>query len=119
MNDSKQDKLTQQIKLVLDRSVDELDADTRYQLQKTRARVLNNKSSKNRWTSWSTFGGVSAFASICALAVFILIQQPQLNTNDTNMLTELDAELLEVDTNIELYEQFDFYVWLSHQESNG
>jgi len=119
MSNSRQEKTKQQIKFVLDRSVDELSAETRYQLQMRRAQVLNNQSKSKWWSKWPVFGGVTVFASISALAAFLLLSQPQFQPQETNMITELDAVFFDADANIELYEQYDFYVWLSQQESNG
>lgn len=119
MNNSQQEKTGQQIKSVLDRSVDELSSETRYQLQMRRAQVLNNQSRSNWWSKWPVLSGVTVFASISALAAFLFLGQPQFQPQETNMMSELDAVFFEADTNIELYEQYDFYVWLSQQESNG
>ncbi len=119
MNNGQQEDTKRQIKSVLDRSVDELSVETRYQLQIRRAQVLNNQSKSKWWSKWSVFGGITVFASISALAAFLLFSQPQFQPQETNMMSELDAVFFEADTNIELYEQYDFYVWLSQQESNG
>lgn len=118
MNKDKHQDLDQQIKRVLDRSVEELDADTRYQLQLRRAKVLESQAKSNIWKNWPIFGGLATFASMATLATFLFISQTQLPSNDSH-LSELDTGLFEADSNIELYEQYDFYVWLSEQESKG
>ncbi len=118
MSNINQEKLNQQIKSVLDRSVEELDADTRYQLQITRAQVLDDQASTRIWSKWPMFGGVATFASIVALAGFLIVGQPQLQFDEVNDM-QLDAVLFEADANIDLYEQYDFYLWLSQQESQG
>lgn len=118
MNKYKHQDLDQQIKRVLDRSVEELDADTRYQLQLRRAKVLESQAKSDIWRNLPVFGGLATFTSIVVLATFLFIGQTQLPSNE-NHLTELDTGLFEADSNIELYEQYDFYVWLSEQESKG
>lgn len=116
--DNNQDQLNQHIKTLLDHSVDQLDADTRYQLQLKRAQVINNSTKSHFIQNWPVFGGIATFASIAALAGFLFIGQPQ-NATHEMALPQLDSVFLEIDTSIELYEQYDFYVWLSQQESQG
>ena len=119
MNNRREKDINEQIKSVLDSSVDSLDAITRRELQIRRASVLNDERRLLSQSKWPVFGGVTALASIGILSVFLLISQPQIQPPETNMLTSMDAVLFEADANIELYEQYDFYVWLSQQESNG
>ena len=119
MNNSHEKDINEQIKSVLDSSVDSLDEKTRHELQNRRASVLNDERGLLSQSKWPVFGGVTAIASIGLLSVFLFISQPQIQPLDTNMMTSMDAMLFEADTNIELYEQYDFYVWLSQQESNG
>lgn len=113
-----QKNLDQHIKTVLDRSVDDLDEDTRYQLQMMRAKVLETKPKRNFFAKWPVFGGIATFASISMLAIFLFVNKPQFQSGEGNML-ELDAVFFEADTSLELYEQYDFYVWLSEQEFKG
>ncbi len=119
MNKYDEEKLKQQIKSVLDESVEKTDTETRHQLQMIRANVLESEP-KSVWRShWPMFGGVAGFASIVALGVFLFITPLDHMENHNDVLIGLDTILFEADTNMELYEQYDFYVWLSGQETNS
>jgi hypothetical protein len=120
MKQSEQDKLSQQIKSVLDQSIEDLDADIRYQLQMTRARVLQSNDVTRPWYyRKSIWASVASFASVSVLAAFLFINAPGYKLDDMEMMSNVDALLFETDAGIELYEQYDFYVWLSEQESTG
>jgi hypothetical protein len=120
MKQSQQDKLAQQIKSVLDQSVNDIDVDTRYQLQMARAKVLQSNDVANLWYQRkSIWAGVASFASISVLVAFLYVGSPEYEFNDVDMMSNVDSLLFETDTGIELYEQYDFYVWLSEQEANS
>lgn len=117
MKPAEQDKLIQQIKSTLDESVAHIDQDTRYQLQMARAKVLQSEATPVPWhkrvTAWS---GIASFVSISIFAAFLYLSSPgHPLSNDAEMMATL---LLDSDDGIELYEQYDFYIWLS-QQKNG
>lgn len=115
-----QDKLVKQIKSVLDQSVEDIDADTRYQLQMARAKVLQSNDVAIPWYQRkSIWASVASFASISAFAAFLFISSPEYMLDDVDMMSNVDSFLFETDAGIELYEQYDFYVWLSEQEVNS
>ena len=120
MKQSEQDKLAQQIKSVLDQSVQDIDADTRYQLQMARAKALQSNDVASLWyqrkSSWIS---VPSFVSISVLAAFLFVGTPEYKLNDVDMMSNVGSLLFEADAGIELYEQYDFYVWLSKQEANS
>ena len=120
MKHSEQDKLTRQIKSVLDQSVKNIDANTNYQLQMARAKVLQSNAVASGWYQRkSVWASVASFACILVLAAFLFVGSPEYTLNDVDMISNVDGLLFESDAGIELYEQYDFYVWLSSQESNG
>ncbi len=120
MKHAEQDKLTQQIKSVLDQSVEDIDADTRYQLQMARAKVLQSNEVTSDWYQRkSIWASVASFACISVLAAFLFIGSPEHQLNNVDMVGNVDSLLFEIDAGIELYEQYDFYVWLSSQEVNS
>tara|TARA_R110002049_G_scaffold252264_1_gene427240 strand:+ start:376518 stop:376880 length:363 start_codon:yes stop_codon:yes gene_type:complete len=120
MKKHEQDKLAQKIKSVLDQSVKSIDADTRYQLQMARAKVLQSSQGENYWYQGKTlWAGITSFAGISALVVFLLFNSPEYQLDDVNTRSVVDSLLLETDTGIELYEQYDFYVWLSEQAASS
>ena len=119
MSTDKQEKLNQQIRSVLDQSVEDLDDKTCYRLQMVRADVLNAQTKSKWWSKWPMSGGMAGFASITALLAFIFISQPHYISENSVKLTAVDAVLFDADTNIELYEQYEFYVWLSEQETKS
>ncbi len=115
-----QDKLVKQIKSVLDQSVEDIDADTRYQLQMARAKVLQSNDVAIPWYQRkSIWASVASFASISAFAAFLFISSPEYMLDDVDMMSNVDSFLFETEAGIELYEQYDFYVWLSEQEVNS
>lgn len=111
MNTQEKDKLSAQIKAVLDRSVDDLDADTQYQLRMTRTNVLNNDSQRRQ--NWPVFAGITGFATVSALTAWLVLFQPHHISGDRESLSGIDSVLIEANTNTELY---GFYIWLSQQE---
>ncbi len=120
MKQNKQEKLTRQIKLVLDQSVQDIDPDTRQKLQMARAQVLQSDSSSSAWSQRKTiWGSVAGFACASMLALFLYINTPSYKLNDVEVVSNVDSPLFEADAGIELYEQYDFYVWLSEQETNS
>lgn len=121
MKQPEQDKLTQRIKSVLDKSVEDIDADTRYQLQMARAKVLQLNTLVSRWYQRkSIWASVASFASVTVLVAFLFVNVPEYQLNDVEMISNVDSILFfEADDGIELYEQYDFYVWLAKQEVNG
>ena len=119
-NKSERNKLAQQIKSVLDQSVKDIDADTRYQLQMARAKVLQSNNVASPWYQRkSIWASAASFASISVLAAFLFTSSPEYKLDDMEMMSNVDSFLFETDAGIELYEQYDFYVWLSQQEVNS
>jgi hypothetical protein len=120
MKHSEQDKLVQQIKSVLDQSVQDIDADTRYQLQMARAKVLQSDQITSDWYQRKIiWASVAGFSCLVVLVAFLLIGSPEYQLNDVDMISNVDGLLFETDAGIEMYEQYDFYVWLSRQEANS
>ena len=119
MKDFKDEQYIQQLKHTLDQSVENIDEDTRYQLQRMRAKVLQGKD-ENPWRqiglSWK---GVVGFVSISLFVAVLLINMPLRFSDslDTNLQTE--KNLFEEDNSIELYEEYEFYVWLSERDYNS
>lgn len=119
-NKLEQDKLAQQIKSVLDQSVEDIDVETRYQLQMARAKVLQSNQVAAPWYQRkSVWASAASFASIAMLAAFLFTSSPEYELENVDMMSNVDSLLFEADTGIELYEQYDFYVWLSEQEANS
>ncbi len=120
MKQSHQDKFSQQLKTVLDKSLDDIDADSRYRLQMARAKVLQTEQDSVRWYKrfpvWTRIAGL---ASVSMLAAFLFINTNSYKVDDLEMMSSVDSILFEADIGIELYEQYDFYVWLSEQETNS
>lgn len=117
MNDQQFEK---QIKSTLDKSVDELDTSIQYRLQIARAKVLQSNTNIRPWykrgVSWV---GVTAVASVCVLSFTLFNKVPFVESTSNKLASTTDSTLFDTDTGIELYEEYDFYVWLSQLESNG
>ena len=85
-----------------------------------RAKVLQSNDVAIPWYQRkSIWASVASFASISAFAAFLFISSPEYMLDDVDMMSNVDSFLFETDAGIELYEQYDFYVWLSEQEVNS
>ena len=119
MKDFKDEPYIQQLKQTLDQSVENIDEDTRYQLQKMRANVLQGKA-ENPWyhirLSWK---GAVGFVSISLFAAVLLINMPLRFSESLDTNLQAEKNLFEEDNSIELYEEYEFYVWLSEREYNS
>ena len=118
MSKYNEDEFEQNIKAVLDSAVETTDAQTRYRLQIMRGKVLDNKTNAKP-TAWKVLSGVAGIACMVGFAAFLLVKQPAHVIDHSGMLTDIDNVLFEADSSLELYEQYDFYVWLSQQETNS
>jgi len=120
MKQSGQAKLAQQINSVLDQSVEDIDTDTLYQLQMARAKVLQSDDVGSRWYNrkliWASIAG---FTCMSVLVALLFTSSLKYRLNDVEMVSNIDSLLFETEIGIELYEQYDFYVWLSTQEVNS
>ncbi len=60
-----------------------------------------------------------SFACISMLIAFLFFGSLEYELNDMAMMSNVDSFLFESDAGIDMYEQYDFYVWLSEQGVNG
>lgn len=143
MNQSKQQRLIADIKQALENQT--LDSDTRLALQKARARALQKSSAPWRTLPWFKFAMTASLFAVLAInlpnkkSVPTLVTKPETvaaNTAPSKSLVKpiitpvkkpvevkavstepsADADLLE---NMELYEDAEFYQWLSEQDTQG
>jgi hypothetical protein len=134
MTGSEEDKLTRDIRQVLDDNPP--DADTRHALQRIRGKALASDAKRSRRTPWLEFALASTLVAVLAVnltgrssnvkdrpsqAVTATTQPaPAKSTIKSSPVADTgalpDADLLE---NLELYEDADFYQWLSEQDSEG
>jgi len=134
MTGSEEDKLTRDIRQVLDDNPP--DADTRHALQRIRGKVLASDAKRPRRTPWLKFALASTLVAVLAVnltgrpgtvkdrpsqAVTATTQPaPAKSTVKSSPVADTgalpDADLLE---NLELYEDADFYQWLSEQDGEG
>lgn len=120
MKDNRDQQLTDKLTAALDRSVDNIDEKTRYRLQIARANVLNSDSQNQPWYKrWNTWATATGFASICMVALLMTNQLPLHDNASLDLASKQNASLLDDEASIDLYEEYDFYVWLSHQEINS
>jgi len=120
MKDSRDQEFTNKVTAALDQSVDNIDDKTRYRLQIARASALNSTGQELPWHKrWHTWATATGFASICTVALLMTNQLPVHEHSSLELISEQNARLLDDEANIELYEEYDFYVWLSHQEINS
>lgn len=120
MKDNRDQEFTRKITTALDQSVNNIDEKTRYRLQIARANVLNGGNQLQPWYKrWHTWATATGFASICTVALLMTNQFPVHKNSQTDLMSAPQASLFDDEASIELYEEYDFYVWLSHQEING
>lgn len=106
------DKLEKNIRLELDKTIDDIDAATLSRIRQTRARAVELTDAKV--TNW--FGIVSgALATTCVMLFVIIIMQ-----NNESVVAPFPAEDLEMISaldELDLYQDLEFYQWLETYES--
>jgi hypothetical protein len=134
MTGTDDNQLTQDIRQVLDANPP--DAETRKALQLARARALTPEQKRTWRMPWLEFAVSAALVAVLALALprqptavkppqavaavkptpaaSATATKPALNTTPATVAA--DADLLE---NLELYEDAEFYQWLSEQDGEG
>jgi hypothetical protein len=135
MTSSDNDQLIQDIRQILDANPP--DAETRHALQRVRAKVLTAGTKRSWRMPWFEFALAATLVAVLAVnlpgkPVAVTDRQAQSReavtkpstlakpvlksapTSGTD--TSIDADLLE---NLELYEDTDFYQWLSEQDGEG
>lgn len=119
MKDTQNKQFEQQLKATLDKSLDAIDPDVQYRLQIARANVLEKQANVTPWYkrryTWATITGM---VSVCVLGFSLLTSVTSINSLGTDLTSNVDVNMFDEEASIELYEEYDFYVWLSQQESN-
>lgn len=111
MNDERDTEVQQQVRAELDAKVDALDANVTAGLSAARHRALDQLQAKPRWQpviGW-------AVAATLVVAVSLWWQQAPIS----NGMSADDFELLVSGDGIELYEDLEFYDWLSSENDAG
>ena len=116
MTDRNDQEFTNKLTDLLDKSVDEVGEDTRYRLQMARAQVLEQEPRQPWFRRWHTWATATGFASIFAVALVTTQQAPVYESAPMEYLSDQPMQLLEDEAALDLYEEYDFYVWLSQQE---
>jgi hypothetical protein len=120
MKDNRDQEFTSKITEALDRSVENIDEKTRYRLQLARANVLNGDNQPQPWYKhWHTWATATGLASICTVALLMTGQFSVHENSQTDLTSAPQASLYDDEASLDLYEEYDFYVWLSHQEINS
>ena len=116
MNDQENEKFAQQLKSTLDKSVSDLDENVRCKLQIARGEILNKEI--NSWRRPSIIWASTASVLVISVLVLMLVSSPYMQINENEIMASVESNIFEDDANIEFYEELDFYVWLSEQETN-
>ena len=102
---------------ILDQSTTELDDATRYRLQLARAEVLEYGERSVPWYrrlhTWATATGL---ASVFTVVFLVTNNFPAYTNKNIELTSDADINLIDDEIGVELYEEYDFYVWLSQQE---
>lgn len=112
MNEPTDQELQQQARKALDRRVAGLDAATRSRLTQARHRAVAaaQATPSTRWLGWRVAGAAAALAGI-ALTVLLIGEPAPILPPGGPMFSEL--ELIEVDADLELVAEPEFYDWLA------
>lgn len=119
MKEKKQDDLfIKQVKTALDQSADELDSDSTAYLAKIRKQALYNNQS-DRPALWERIClPVAGLATACVLLLaVVLFLQPSPEVEYVSSIEDVDL-LMSADK-LDLYDELDFYAWLSEELGNA
>lgn len=117
MNNDSQHDLRQHVKTVLDRSADELDAETRAELAKRRRAVLADTGERSaRWRWLIPTSAITATAVMAWLAVSYVGIKPNVETLPPS---SEELELLTSMEDIEFYGEIDMIEWMDHENIEG
>ena len=120
MKDIQDQQFEQQLKSVLDESTDTIDPKLQYRLQLARAEALEKGSNYSPWYKrWYTWASITGMASVCVLTFSLLSTATLFDPASNGLTSNFDTNVFDDETSIELYEEYDFYVWLSQQEANS
>lgn len=116
MKENIDEKFAQQLKSTLEQSVQDIDEDTRYQLQMARGKILNTETTT--WSRNKTIWASTASVAVLSLFAVVFLVNSVWQSQETEMVAGVENIIFEEDINIEIFEEYEFYVWLSHQETN-
>lgn len=119
MKDRQDHQFERQLKSILDESTDTIDPQVQYRLQLARAEALENGNNYAPWYKrWYAWASITGMASVCVLAFTLLSTTILIDPAANGLTYNVDTNVFDDETSIELYEEYDFYVWLSQQEAN-
>ena len=119
MKDISEKQFEQKLQSTLEESLNAIDPQVQYELQMARAKVLNKEENNVPWyTRWYTWASITGVASVSVLGFFLLSSAALFDPAGTDLISNLDANVFDEEAGIELYEEYDFYVWLSQQDAN-
>lgn len=105
--------LEKQIKTTLDRSVEQLDADTLGRLRRARAAALTAAESKQPFSWLPLVSSASLAMVVVAVILMVLPKEPGLSAGLD------DLEMFSAADDLELYQEMDFYTWLAEEDAHG
>ncbi|MDA3903280.1 MAG: hypothetical protein PF441_07530 [Desulfuromusa sp.] len=113
MNDNN-DKFTENIRSVLDQSLDDLDADLKVKLSRLKYRALDSAAQKKSWKL--VWGSVPLTAVLLLIVLFNLPQPRQIQVASPDLTT---LNILTATESLDFYaEDIEFYEWLSEVMEN-
>ena len=112
MNDTRDQELQHQARAALDRHADALDAATLSRLNRARHRAVAAAQATPhiRWPGWRMAGAAAAVGGI-ALTV-LLMGEPSAPLPDNGLMLS-DLELIDIDDDLDLVAEPEFYDWLA------
>lgn len=118
MSENQRQTLQDQLRHALDERAASLDGGTRSRLNRARQAALDAAAEPGRrgLRSWPGLATASAAAAILAVLLWPRLEAPAVPPDE---LLAATFELIEVDEDIELVEEPEFYQWLDEQRGDG
>lgn len=120
MNESGDDKWIRQTREVFHRGVDELPPSVRGRLRAARREALQGRARARTpapWSRWVSAGAGVAAAALVAVAVVFDGDRGERPVQASDKARDL--EILLSGNELELYENLEFYAWVSERERNA
>lgn len=114
---TKHHEFEQQVKTMLDQSVDELTPEIQRRLQSARYAALDKARARPRW--WGLPAAAMAMALVAVVTTNVLLSQRNAGLPETVLAMDSEMELLTSADNLELMEDLEFMQWLAESQTNA
>lgn len=112
-----EEEVVKELKVLLDRSAEQLDSRTELRLRQVRRDALlqlEPGKRRNPFRSWAAAGSFAAIAAVIGVSVwFATVERP------VPVAAVDDVEIVASQEPLEVYEDLEFYRWLAKKEMQG